>query len=211
MKKSSRSQVKFIPVFGARPAAAAVILLFCAISLRAQYTGPRLFLDVPHVYFSAPDAENIGHRLGAGAEVAMNVGTHWSVARLGAGTTFTFDPQAEEFNKTTLWGPYALLEAGAGLYRTNGNQCAKDRASAFTAIGKVGMRYDFNDKAVPLDTPEASPNQFDFTLGAELGYFYIRDEFRNMEVVASGNYLVNAKAFSASFGLKFFLNLRARS
>lgn len=193
-------------------AAAVVSLVFLgALALRAQYGGPRLFLDVPHVYFSAPDAENIGRRLGAGAEVAMNVGTHWSVARMGAGTTFTFDPQAEEFNKTTVWGPYALLEAGAGLYRTNGNQCAKDRASAFTAIGKVGTRYDFNKKAVPVDSPEDSPKQIDFTVGAELGYFYIRDEFRNMEVVASGNYLLNAKAFSATFGLKFFLNLRARS
>lgn len=193
-------------------AVAVVSLVFLgALALQAQYTGPRLFLDVPHIYFSAPDAENIGHRLGAGLDVAMNVGTHWSVARLGAGTNFTFDPQAEEFNKTTMWGPYALLEAGAGLYRTNGNQCAKDHSSAFTAIGKVGVRYDFNKKAVPVDTPEESPSQFNFTVGAELGYFFIRDEFRNMEVVASGNYLVNAKAIAASLGFKFFLNLRARS
>lgn len=186
-------------------------LLFSSLALQAQYTGPRLFLDVPHVYFAAPDAENVGHRVGAGLDVAMNIGTHWSMARLGAGTTFTFDPQSEEFDKTTLWGPYALLEAGAGMYRSNGNQCAKDHQSAFTALGKVGMRYDFNSKAVPSDTPEESPNQLDFTLGAELGYFFIRDEFRNMEVVATGNYLLNAKVFSASLGFKFFLNLRARA
>lgn len=188
-----------------------VALLFSALTLQAQYTGPRLFLDVPHVYFAAPDAENVGHRVGAGLDVAMNIGTHWSMARLGAGTTFTLDPQSEEFDKTTLWGPYALLEAGAGMYRSNGNQCAKDHQSAFTALGKVGMRYDFNSKAVPNDTPEESPNQLDFTLGAEFGYFFIRDEFRNMEVVASGNYLLHAKVFSASLGFKFFLNLRARA
>lgn len=211
MKKSSLLKSARFPVWSGRTATLVVACLFYTLSLQAQYTGPRLFLDVPHIYLAAPDAENVGNRVGAGAEVAMNVGTHWSVARLGAGTTFTFDPQAEEFNKTTLWGPYALLEAGAGMYRSNGNQCAKDHQSAFTAIGKVGMRYDFNEKAVPLDTPEASPNQLDFTLGAELGYFFIRDEFRNMEVVAAGNYLLNAKAFSATFGLKFFLNLRARS
>ncbi|MBK6933381.1 MAG: hypothetical protein IPH12_21935 [Saprospirales bacterium] len=186
------------------------LLFFTALTLQAQYGGPRLFLDVPSVYFHTPDVENIGRRLGAGAEVAMNVGTHWSVARLGGGTTFTFDPKAEDFNKTTLWGPYALLEAGAGMYRSNGNQCAKNHQSAFTAIGKVGMRYDFNSKAVPVSDGE-SPNQFDFTLGVELGYFYIRDVFRNMDLVASANYHTQAKTVSVNFGFKFFLNLRANS
>lgn len=187
------------------------VLFFTAFALQAQYTGPRLFLDVPNIYFFTPDAEHIGDRLGAGLDVAMNIGTHWSMARLGVGTTFTFNPSSEEFNKTTLWGPYALLEAGAGMYRSNGDQCAKDHASAFTALGKAGMRYDFNKKAVPLTNPEDSPNQLDFTLGVELGYFYIRDEFRNMEVVLGGNYLTQAKVISATFGLKFFLNFRARA
>jgi len=213
MKKSSLLKGELTPgIRIARTTTIVFYLLFSALALQAQYVGPRLFLDVPHIYFAAPDAERIGNRLGAGAEVAMNIGTHWSMARLGAGTTFTFDPQSDEFEKTTLWGPYALLEAGAGLYRSNGNQCAKDRQSAFTALGKVGMRYDFNSKAVPVaDTPEETPNQLDFTLGVELGYFFIRDEFRNMEVVASGNYLVNAKAIAASIGFKFFLNLRAKA
>lgn len=61
-------------------------LLLTAFVLKAQYTGPRLFLDVPSFYFHTPDVENTGHRLGAGLDVAMNVGTHWSVARLGLGT-----------------------------------------------------------------------------------------------------------------------------
>lgn len=178
------------------------------LSLYAQYSGPRLFLDVPSIYFHTPDVENIGHRLGAGAEVAMNVGTHWSVARMGGGTTFTFDPSSEEFKTTTLWGPYALLEAGAGMYRSNGNQCAKSHQSAFTALGKVGMRYNFNSKAIPHDLEE-TPNKLDFTLGVELGYFYIRDVFRNMEIVMSGNYHTQSKVISANFGFKFFLNLRA--
>lgn len=182
-------------------------LFLAAVSLQAQYGGPRLFLDVPSMYFHTPDVEHIGDRLGAGAEIAMNVGTHWSVARLGAGTTFTFKPTNEEFNSSTLWGPYAILEAGAGMYRSNGNQCAKNHASAFTALGKVGLRYEFNEKAVP--STDGDPSQFDFTVGVELGYFFIRDVFRNMEIVASANYLTQNKTIAANFGFKFFLNLRA--
>ena len=183
------------------------LLLFTALSLQAQYGGPRLFLDVPSFYAHTPDVQNVGHRLGAGLEVAMNVGAHWGVARLGGGTTFTFDPQSDEFSATTLWRPYALLEAGAGMYRSNGNQCAKNHASAFTALGKVGLRYEFNEKAVP--STDETPSQFDFTVGVELGYFFIRDVFRNMEIVASANYLTQNKTIAANFGFKFFLNLRA--
>ena len=51
--------------------------------------------------------------------------------------------------------------------------------------------------------------QFDFTLGVELGYFYIRDVFRNMEFVISSNYHTQAKVISGNIGFKFFLNLRA--
>ncbi len=183
-------------------------LIFTGATLHAQYGGPRLFLDVPSFYAHTPDVENAGDRLGAGLEVAMNVGTHWSVARLGLGTTYTFNPQAEDFDKTTLWGPYGLLEAGAGLYRTNGDQCAKNKQSAFTALGKVGLRYNFNEDAVRFG-PEAEPEKFDFTLGVELGYFFIRDVFRNMEFVLSSNYHTQAKVISANIGFKFFLNLRA--
>jgi len=185
-------------------------LLFCtAFSLQAQYGGPRLFLDVPSFYAHTPDVQNVGHRLGAGLEVAMNVGTHWSVARLGGGTTFTFDPQSDkEFAETTLWRPYALLEVGAGMYRSNGNECAQNHQSAFTAMGKVGMRYDFNADAVAIrDT--GTPEKLDFTLGVELGYFYIRDVFSNLEFVLNGNYHTKAKVISANIGFKVFLNLRA--
>lgn len=186
----------------------AFLLFSFAAALHAQYGGPRLFLDVPSFYAHTPNVETAGNRLGAGAEVAMNVGAHWGVTRLGLGTTFTFDPQSEQFDQTTLWGPYALLEAGAGMYRSNGNQCTKTRQSAFTAMGKVGMRYDFNENAVRFEEG-VDPVQLDFTLGVELGYFYIRDVFRNMEFVLNGNYHTQAKVISANVGFKFFLNLRA--
>ncbi len=183
------------------------VLLLSFLSLRAQYGGPRLFLDVPSIYLHTPDVEHIGDRIGAGAEIAMNVGTHWSVARLGGGTTFTFKPTNEEFNTSSVWGPYAFIQAGAGMYRSNGNQCAKSHQSAFTALGKLGMRYNFNEKAVM--TKNELPEKLDFTLGVELGYFYITDVFRNTEFVVSADYMVQNKVIAANLGFKFFLNLRA--
>jgi hypothetical protein len=184
--------------------------LFCASAavLPAQYGGPRLFLDIPSFYVHTPNVEKTGERVGAGLEAAMNVGAHWGVTRLGVGTTFTLNPGSEEFSKTTLWRPYAIMEAGAGLYRSNGNQCAKSHQSAFTAMGKVGMRYDFNREAIAV-SEGVEPNALDFILGVELGYFFIRDVFRNTEFVLNGNYHTQAKVISANVGFKLFLNLRA--
>lgn len=175
----------------------AALLLAAASTATAQYGGPRLFLDIPSMYITTPDVSKIGNRAGAGVDVAMNVGSHWSVARAGGGATFTLDPKAEDVGNSFSTNPFIFLEAGAGPYRTNGNQCAKSRQNAFTAIGKAGIRYDFQAKEV------------DYTLGAELGYFFIRDVFRNTEVVASANYLTQAQVVAVNFGFKFFLNLRA--
>lgn len=171
---------------------------------QAQYSGPRLFLDIPNIYFHSPDVEKIGNRLGAGAEIAMNVGTHWSVARLGGGATFTLDPKADDVGESFRTTPYGLLEVGAGIYRSNGNKCARTRQNAFTAMAKGGLFYNFakEDEGVELE-------RLDYTVGAEFGYFFIRDVFRNFEVFLSGNYHTKAKVVSGNFGFKMFLNLRA--
>jgi hypothetical protein len=176
----------------------AALLLAAVTSLPAQYGGPRLFLDVPILYVTAPDVEHIGNRMGAGAEAALNVGTHYAVARLGGGATFTVDPKADDLGDSFITRPYALFEAGAGLYRSNGNRCANTHQSAFTALAKAGLRYDFKAE------------QMDYALGADLGYFFIADEFRNIEAFLRGAYLTKAETISADFGLKMFLNLRAR-
>ena len=62
--------------------------------------GTRLFLDVPSIYVAAPDVENIANRAGLGLGFAMNVGTHWSVARLGIGAHVTADPQSNDFENS---------------------------------------------------------------------------------------------------------------
>jgi hypothetical protein len=180
----------------------ALLLLATLPALQAQRnSGPRLFLDLPAIYFVAPDVEHVGNLLGAGAEAAFNVGTHWSVARIGGGTTVTMDPKSEDIGATIATRPYGLLEGGLGIYRSNGNQCAKSHQSAYTAMAKAGLRYTFNQ-------PEAV-EALDYTLGVELGFFYIRDMFRNIELLAQANYMTRAKVVSANFGFRFFFNLRA--
>jgi len=173
------------------------VFLAVACSVSAQQGGPRLFLDIPNIYITAPDVEKIGNLLGAGVETAMNVGTHWSVARVGGGAVFSLDPKSDDVGSTFLTSPYALAEVGLGKYRSNGKRCAKTRQAAFTAMGKGGARYDFEAKDI------------DYTVGAELGYFFIRDMFKNYEISLSANYYTQAKVISASFGFKLFLNLRS--
>lgn len=170
----------------------------------------RLFLDVPNIYVTSPDLEHAGKRVGMGLGFAMNVGTHWSVARLGIGASVTADPQSDDFESSLITTPYALIEAGAGKYRSNGDRCAKTKRAAFTAMGKAGLRYYFDTrKSEPGVELDDTGFGVDYTVGAELGYFYIRDIFRNFEVVADANYHIKAKVISATFGFKFFLNLKA--
>ena len=184
----------------------AVLLTFTG-ALRAQYSGPRLFLDVPVIYFHAPNLENFSNRLGVGAETAFNVATHWSVARIGGGAAFTAEPKAEDFGSSFVVSPYALMEVGAGMYRSNGDRCAKSHANAFTAIGKVGLRYNFNNK-IAADATDTK-GFLDYSLGVELGHFYIRDIFKNYELFLRASYLTKSEVVTADFGFKMFLNLRA--
>jgi hypothetical protein len=182
-----------------------VAVLFCtAFAVNAQYSGPRLFLDLPVIYATAPNVEKIGNRLGAGIETALNVATHWSTARIGGGATFTLDPKAEDVGDSFLTNPFAMLEVGAGLYRSNGNKCAKTKQNAFTALAKGGLLYSFRKEEAGEEL-----DRLDYTVGAEFGYFFIRDVFKNYEVFLSANYHTKAEVVSANFGFKMFLNLRA--
>ncbi len=188
-----------------------LLLAFALVlSLIYRMEAQRLFLDVPSIYLTTPDVEHAGNKLGLGAGFAMNVGTHWSVARLGIGASVTADPQSDDFEKSINTTPYALIEVGAGKYRSNGDRCAKTKRAAFTAMGKAGLRYYFDTrKSEPGIELDDAGYGVDYTVGAELGYFYIRDVFKNMEVVMDANYHTQAKVISVSFGFKLFLNLKA--
>lgn len=177
-----------------------LLLVLLANTAKAQYGGPRVFLDLPTIYLSAPDVSKIGNLLGAGAETALNVGSHWCVGRIGGGAVFSLDPKSEDVGSTFLTSPYAILEFGLGKYRSNGNQCAKTHQAAFTAMAKGGLRYNFEQNA---------KYAIDYSVGAEFGYFFIRDMFKNYEVFTSGNYMVQSKTIGVNFGFKLFLNLKA--
>lgn len=185
------------------------VLVSLNSSLYAQ-SEARLFLDVPSIYVAAPNVKKIGNQAGLGLGFAMNVGTHWSVARLGVGVHATADPQSKDFESSLITTPYGLFEVGGGKYRSNGDRCAKTKRAAFTTLAKAGLRYYFDtrkaEQGVPLDKTGYG---IDYTVGAELGYFYIRDVFKNFEVVFDANYHVKAKVISANFGFKLFLNLKA--
>lgn len=185
----------------------AVALMGCSLVAQAQYGGPRLFLDVPVIYFTSPDVEKIGNRLGAGLETTMNVATHWSTARIGGGASFTVDPKADDVGDSFLTTPYGVLEVGVGMYRTNGNKCSKTHANAFTALAKGGLLYTFDTRN--LTAAGDNTTGLDYTVGAEFGYFFIRDVFKNYEVFLDGRYHTKAQVVSARFGFKMFLNLRA--
>lgn len=178
--------------------------LAVTLSAHAQYGGPRLFLDLPVIYFTSPDVENIGDRLGAGIETAMNVASHWGTLRLGGGATFTLNPSADEVGDSFHTTPYGILEAGVGVYRSNGNKCAKTHANAFTAMAKGGLFYNFGKEKNGVEI-----ERLDYTVGAEFGYFFIRDVFRNFEFFLDGRYHIKAETVSANLGFKMFLNLRA--
>lgn len=189
-------------------------LLILFFSLCASYgfaqNGPRLFLDIPAIYFTAPDVTQINNQMGLGAEAAFYVSTHHLMTRVGGGAALTADPKAQDFQKSMVTTPYVLFEAGGGLFRSNGNQCAKTHQSAFTAIAKAGLRYSFIQDKVTEGTENEEVNKLDFTVGAEFGFFYIRDAVRNMEVFVRGNYFTDAKVISADLGFRFFLKLNGR-
>ncbi|MEY3249377.1 MAG: hypothetical protein RL742_1420 [Bacteroidota bacterium] len=186
-----------------------LLLLFFSAAAYAQSGGPRLFLDLPSIYYTIPNLQMVGDRMGVGAETAFNLATHWSTLRAGGGAVFSVDPGAADVGESFLTTPYGILEAGGGLYRTNGNQCARTKQDAFTAMAVVGLRYNLDTRSLKPAGEENSPYGTNFCVGAELGYFFIRDVFKNFEISLRGNYFPKTETASVNFGFKMFLNLKA--
>jgi hypothetical protein len=186
-----------------------LLLLFFSAAAYAQSGGPRLFLDLPSIYYTIPNLQMVGDRMGVGAETAFNLATHWSTLRAGGGAVFSVDPAATDIGESFLTTPYGILEAGGGLYRTNGNQCARTKQNAFTAMAVVGLRYNLDTRSPKPAGEENSPYGANFCVGAELGYFFIRDVFKNVEISLRGNYFPKIETASVNFGFKMFLNLKA--
>jgi hypothetical protein len=191
-----------------------LMLAFITLALTTNafaQEGPRLFLDIPNIYFTTPNAIKANERIGLGIETAFNVATHWSTLRIGGGYAHTADPRSNEVFETTYGNPYLLLEGGVGRYRSNGNKCARTHKPAYTAMLRAGLRYDFitgrqsSDDGVTI----APADGLDYGVGLELGNFYIRDVFKNYEFFGRGMYFVKSETIAAEIGFKLFLNLRA--
>jgi len=157
----------------------------------------RMFLDIPSIYLHSPNVEELTTRSGLGLDAGFGLGTHNIMTKFSGGTTVTADFESNEIEKTVNWQPFLRLEAGAGLWRSNGNKCARHDSNAFTALPKAAVIYAFQ------------PNEVQFAVGAELGYFRIRDYFRNMELFLDGGYNLTTSSPYASFGFRQFLNLRS--
>lgn len=172
-------------------------LFFASLAL-AQGSFPRVFLDIPSISVFTPDVENFNDQFGAGIGSAINLGTHWGVARLGGGLDALISTEKKVEEDDLIWAPYVNGEVGLGMFRSNGNKCAAHNASAFTAMPIAGYRYDFQGDG------SGSPY-----LAAELGYFYIKDVFKNQEVFLRGDYYTESKNVAIRLGFRMFLNLRA--
>lgn len=186
--------------------AAVFYLAFLVQSGLFAQVGPRLFLDFPSFYAVSTDVQRVANNVGLGTDLTMNVATHHSVLRLKGGSTFSLDPQSSDLLASLSTLPFMSLEAGVGRYRSNGNKCARTHRPAFTTMAKAGISHFF--AAASEQNPTFSST--DFSLGAELGYFYIRDIIRNSELFMSGNYYLRNQVIQVEIGFRNFFNLRGR-
>jgi hypothetical protein len=147
--------------------------------------------------------------MGLGLGAAFNVGTHNAVLRIGGGSDFTVDSKSNDLKESFAIRPYGMAEAGVGIYRSNGNKCAKSNRAAYTLMAKGGVRYRFDTEDLRT-VAEDKYYGMDYTVGAELGYFYIRDVFKNYEVLLTTDYYTRAKVLGVTAGFKLFLNLRGQ-
>lgn len=175
----------------------ALSLLLCGLSLQAQQA--RLFLDIPGIYLHTSNISELTKTAGLGADAGFGIGTHHLMGRFQGGTTVTADFDSDAIEETIDFQPYVRLEAGAGLWRTNGQKCAAHNANAFTAMAKGGMVYFFS-----LDE-----DNLQYTLGVELSFFRIRDYKNNMEIFMEGGLNTTTENLYANFGFRHFINLRA--
>lgn len=183
--------------------------LLLSSPLLAQYGGPRYFWDIPSLYVFSPSLTDPGDnlRVGVGAETTINLATHWTTVRAGGGASFSLIPASDDVENTFRTFPYFLAEGGAGFYRSNGNQCSQSHQNAFTAIALAGVRYDIQTRSV-ISLAETPYYGFNYYFGVELGYFFIRDMFRNTEFILRANYFPELDALSGQLGMRVFLNLR---
>jgi hypothetical protein len=175
------------------------ILLFVLFLpfLAAGQTPLRYFLEVPGVFFHSTDVQDITRRAGLKSEIGFCAGTHFVNGRAAVQLVSSFEPEADDIQKSINYAPITRLELGVGPYRTNGQQCSVTNRGAYTAQAVGLFLYNFDAKKT------------DYGAGVELSRFLIRDMKRNTEMVLRGEYLAKSKVITLDLGFRFFLNLRA--
>jgi hypothetical protein len=175
---------------------AAFCLFFSTQFLSAQ-NEVRYFLEIPGLFAHTPDVEHIKNIAGLKGEIGFAAGSHFLMARTAFQFVSTLDPSAKNVEKTFYHQPIGRVEIGIGPYRTNGQRCTRSHQNAFSLQAKGAFLYNFEAKKP------------DYGVGLELGHFYIRDYFRNTELLLRSEYQLKSKKISLDFGFRFFLNLLA--
>ena len=185
---------------------------FIALHTSTTHAQTRVFLDVPVLTYYNPNVEEFSDRMGLNLGIDLNVGSHNLVSRVGLGVNGTLAPSADDIGESVFTSLYGKGEIGAGLFRTNGKKCSIHNSNAYTALAIGGVRYNYLTKDFPLlpDEALAGYDGLDYYAGVELGYFFIRDVFKNYELFMRGDYSLKNKIISANVGFKLFLNLKAR-
>jgi hypothetical protein len=180
----------------------AILFLALLFVFSTTYSQGRHFFDVPSIYVYSPDVKNLTSVFGAGADVGYVFGTHNLMIGVRGGSTAQFvnDKISSKLTGPT-WLPYARIDAGAGLFRSNGNHCSITQQNAYTAIAKFSLIYNFSS-SIPSDS-KLQPR-----IGVELTYFRIRDMFKNSEIFLDPGYNLKSKTIDFNFGMRYFLNMK---
>ena len=178
------------------------LFIITACVSTSDLSAQRSFVDAPSFYALSRDIENIDRDTGLGLDVGYGIGTHNLMAKISGGLETTTDLTAESITDDIRWTPFLRAEVGAGLWRTNSNECGKDEAMAFTVLPKAGLQYVFNT------TETTFPDALNYYVGLELALFKLRDFRRNGEFFIDASYFMSDGPIALKIGTRQFLNTR---
>lgn len=191
-----------------------LLLSFIGIQgLQAQMQGkegPRSFFDMLTMYAADNNMADPGEMLGAGINVGYSMGTHNMMLRGLVGFETTTNVKVSDVSDNLYYNPFGAIEGGAGIWRSNGNRCGAKKQYAFTALAKVGLRYNAGSREgnIERNVPPIESG-VDYYGAVELGYFFLDSYFKNSELYIEGGYFMQSEQLYARLGFRTFLNTKA--
>ena len=184
-------------------------LVICTIMAFTADAQLRSMFDVPSIYLTSRDIENIPQEDGLGLDFGYGFGTHFFVTKFSVGVNATADFDSKVIDKTVFINPFGRVEIGLGKWRSNGQKCAKTNSNAYTILAKGGLVYNFGKKKIDVEN-KIDPREanLDYFVGAEIGMFFIKDMHKNSEYFLTGGYMLESKKIFAELGIRTFLNTR---